>query len=110
MRAFDTALRDFLDIFSHRFISLFYQAWRKYRFDIGSEQGEHNHFFHQLLSLIGLGTRDLQERQAVPDHALAYYSGLLSQRVRPAGNLRQILMDYFEVPVDIEGRQRVELQ
>jgi type VI secretion system protein ImpH len=102
LRASDTALRDFLDIFNHRIISLFYQAWRKYRFDIGSEQGEHNHFFHQLLSLIGLGTGGLQERQAVPDHALAYYSGLLSQRVRPAENLRQILMDYFDVPVDIE--------
>ncbi len=102
LRASDTSLRDFLDIFNHRIISLFYQAWRKYRFDVAYEQGERNRFSRQLLSLVGLGTDGLQERQAVPDDALVYYSGLLSQRPRSAENLRQILIDYFDVPVEIE--------
>ena len=34
----DTAIRDFLDIFNHRMISLFYRAWEKYRFPIGYER------------------------------------------------------------------------
>jgi len=29
-RAHDTALRDFLDIFNHRLLSFFYQAWQKH--------------------------------------------------------------------------------
>ena len=34
LRANDRTLRDFFDIFNHRMISLFYQAWEKYRFTI----------------------------------------------------------------------------
>jgi type VI secretion system protein ImpH len=102
LRASDTSLRDFFDIFNHRIISLFYQAWKKYRFDVAHEQGKRNQFSRQLLSLVGLGTTGLEGRQAVSDDALVYYSGLLSQRPRSAENLRQILIDYFEVPVAIE--------
>ncbi|MGC2662230.1 MAG: type VI secretion system baseplate subunit TssG, partial [Bryobacteraceae bacterium] len=36
----DRTLRDFLDLFHHRIISLFYLAWQKYRFIVGFEQGE----------------------------------------------------------------------
>jgi type VI secretion system protein ImpH len=32
LRNKDRALAEFLDIFHHRMISLFYQAWEKYRF------------------------------------------------------------------------------
>jgi type VI secretion system protein ImpH len=101
-RASDGSLRDFLDIFNHRFISLFYRAWRKYRFDVSAERDERDRFSRHLLSLLGLGTDGLQDRQAVPDDSLIYYSGLLAQRPRSAQALRQILTDYFAVPVVIE--------
>jgi len=102
LRASDTSARDFLDIFNHRIISLFYQAWRKYRFDVAYERGERHRFSRQLLSLIGLGTEGLQDRQAIPDDALVYYAGMLAARPRSAQALRQILADYFDVPVQIE--------
>jgi type VI secretion system protein ImpH len=102
LRSSDTSSRDFFDIFNHRIISLFYRAWRKYRFDVAYEHGERNRFALQLLSLVGMGTDGLQNRQAIPDDALVYYAGLLSQQPRSAANLRQILMDYFGVRVEIE--------
>jgi type VI secretion system protein ImpH len=102
LRSSDTSLRDFLDIFNHRMISLFYRAWRKYRFDVAYERGERTRFSVQLLGLVGLGTDGLRDRQAIPDDALIYYSGLLAQRPRSAQALRQILADYFDVPVEIE--------
>lgn len=55
-----------------------------------------------LLSLVGLGTDGLQERLAIPDDAMLYYSGLLAQQPRSAQALRQILADYFDVPVEVE--------
>ncbi len=102
IKAKDTALRDFLDIFNHRMISLFYQAWEKYQFTVQYERGEGDRLSHYLLDLIGLGTKGLANRQAVADHSLAYYAGLLSQHPRTAVGLRQILEDYFEVPAEVE--------
>ena len=101
LRARDSTLRDFLDMFNHRMISLFYQAWEKYRFMVAYERGERDRFTRHLLALIGLGTPGLQERQAVADDALLYYSGLLSRKARPAAALRAMLSDYFDVPVEI---------
>ena len=101
-RAGDSSAADLFDIFNHRIISLFFQAWEKYRFWIAYERGDRDQFSHHLLDLIGLGTRGLQDRQAVPDDSLLYYSGLLAQHPRSAVALEQILNDYFEVPVEVE--------
>ena len=102
LRESDHSLRDFLDLFNHRIISLFYRAWRKYRFDVAYEQGERDLFSRHLLSLLGLGTDGMRDRQAISDDSLIYYAGLLSQRPRSAQALQQILSDYFAVPVAIE--------
>ena len=98
----DHTLQDFLDIFHHRIISLFYQAWLKYRFQFRLERGEFGAFSHYLMDLIGLGTAGLQNRQTVPDEGLLYYSGLLAQQPRSATSLRLLLGDYFQAPVEIE--------
>jgi type VI secretion system protein ImpH len=102
LRHKDSALRDFLDIFNHRLASLFYQAWEKYRFTIAYERGERDRFSHHLLDLIGMGTPGLENRLAVRDDSLLFYSGLLSLHTRSAAALRTILWDYFDVPVEID--------
>jgi type VI secretion system protein ImpH len=101
IRVRDTALRDFLDIFNHRMISLFYQAWERYRFTVQYERGGGDRLSNYLLDFIGLGTKGLGSRQAVPDNSLIYYAGLLAQRPRSAQALRQLIEDYFEVPAEI---------
>lgn len=101
-RAKDEAASDFFDVFNHRMISLFFQAWQKYRFTVAYERGERDRFSHHLLDLVGLGTGGLQNRQAVLDDSLIYYAGLLAQWPRSASALRQVLADYFGVPVEIE--------
>ena len=60
----DRTLRDFLDIFHHRAISLFYRAWEKYRFGVPYERGEEDKFSSYLLSVIGLGAASLQTSSA----------------------------------------------
>jgi type VI secretion system protein ImpH len=100
--AHDSTLRDFLDIFNHRFISLLYRAWEKYRFPVAYERGGKDPFQGYLLNLIGLGTKGLRNRQPFPDQALIGYEGLLAQYPRSASALCQMLRHYFEIPVDIE--------
>ena len=101
VRARDTALRDFFDVFNHRIISLFYQAWERYKFTVQYERGEGDRLSHYLLDFIGLGTKGLRGRQAVPDMSLVYYAGLLGQKPRSAQALKQLIEDYFEVPAEI---------
>jgi len=101
-RARDHAARDFLDLFHHRLLSLFYQAWEKYRFGVALERGERDRISHHLADLIGLGTAGLENRQPVPDTALLYYTGILGLHTRPAAALAQMLQDYFGVGVEIE--------
>lgn len=98
----DATLRDFFDIFHHRLLSLFYRAWEKYRFAVPYERGEEETFTRHLMDLIGLGTPCLQDRQAVYDQSLLFYTGLLAQQPRSAGSLRQVLADYFDVEVQVE--------
>ena len=102
IRARDTTLRDFLDLFNHRIVSLFYQAWEKFHFEIPYERGELDRFSHYVLALLGLNTPGLQDRQDVADDSLLFYGGLISMHSRSATVLRQVLSDYFNVPVEIE--------
>lgn len=101
-RAKDHVFRDFVDIFNHRLLSLFYAAWEKYRFPVNFERDGQDRFTHYLLDFIGLGTEGLQNRTSIPDRAMVYYAGLLGMQPRSALALRQILSDYFGVPVEVE--------
>ena len=102
LQARDHTLRDFLDLFHHRIISLFYRAWQKYHFQFLLERGEADPFSQYLLDLVGLGTEGLQERQPMADESLVYYSGLLGQQPRSSTALRLLLSDYFQAPVEVE--------
>ena len=102
IRAHDTTLRDFFDLFNHRILSLFYQAWEKYHFQVTYERGELDRFSHYVLVLLGLDTPGLGNRQDVADDSLLFYGGLLSMHSRSATGLRQVLWDYFDVGVEIE--------
>ncbi|HSB36382.1 MAG TPA: type VI secretion system baseplate subunit TssG, partial [Thermoanaerobaculia bacterium] len=97
----DLALWEFLDLFNHRFVSLFYRAWRKYRFAFSYEAGGEDPFTEAIYALIGLGTEGLRDRQIVPDEALLFYAGLIAQRPHSTSALTSILRNYFGVPVGI---------
>jgi type VI secretion system protein ImpH len=79
VREKDSTLAEFLDVFNHRSISLFYRAWEKYRFPISFErqrpvreqgQGGDDFFTFCLQCLIGLGTDGLRGRQSLDDDQL----------------------------------------
>jgi len=103
----DYAARAFMDVFSHRAVSLFYQAWRKHRLPIQYEADRQNRFLPLVLSLAGVGQKGLRNRLqgdqgGVPDEALAFYAGALQQRTLSAKQLQQVLQGYLNVPVRID--------
>ncbi len=92
----DTAMWTFLDMFSHRMISMFFRAWEKYRFPVGYERGQ-DKFTGYLFDIVGLGTPGLRGRMNVADESLLPYSGLIAQKPHSSNALANILSDYFGV-------------
>ncbi len=101
LREKDTTLADFLDIFHHRLLSLFYQAWEKYRFPVAYERDGIDRFSKQVRCLVGIGTPGLQNRLPVRDETLLYYSGLLALQPKSATALEALLEDYFRAPFEV---------
>lgn len=97
----DTALRDFLDLFNHRLVSLLYRARKKYRPALDSKAPDEGRVASVLHSLIGLGTPHLLRRMGIPDRSLLPYAGLLVDPARSTVGLTRLLEDCFEVPVDV---------
>lgn len=101
-RARDHGLREFLDLFHHRMLSLFYRAWEKHTLVAMYRKRGRDHFTHHLMDLVGIGSKGLQQRMAVHDEAIAFYTGLLALQPRSAAALQQVLEDYFGVPVEVD--------
>jgi type VI secretion system protein ImpH len=126
-----TALRDWLDLFNHRLISLFYRAWEKYRFYLPFERGESSErdpdaFSRCLYSMIGLGFRSHRNRFRVTyaerlpkteaggearvrekellrldDSIFLRFGGLFAHRPRCAVSLESFLHIYLQLPVKV---------
>lgn len=101
LRIKDKSFRDFLDIFNHRAISLFYRAWTKYRLPAQYRRDLSDPISRTLLSLSGLGTRHLTGRHEVADSSFIWYTGLFAAQPRSAVALELLLEDYFAVPVEV---------
>jgi type VI secretion system protein ImpH len=102
LRAGDGAMRAFFDLFNHRALSLFYRAWEKHHFTAGYERGEQDPLSPHIMDLMGLGTAGLSARQTFADEAFMFRCGLFSLHTRSAAGLRALIIDYFDVPVEIE--------
>ena len=97
--------QDFMDLFNHRAVSLFYRATWKYRLEHHYRTDRGNPFQEYVLSLIGLSTRGLRESCGLPVDRMLRYPGLFLQHPRSASALQGFLTDFFEVPVEIEQLQ-----
>jgi type VI secretion system protein ImpH len=97
----DTAAWDFLDLFNHRMISLFYRAWEKYRFPVAYERGD-DRFTEFLFDIVGMGTSGLRGRQSFQDEALLFYGGIFAQRPHSASAMESVLGDFFEVEARVD--------
>ncbi|VAW63950.1 Uncharacterized protein ImpH/VasB [hydrothermal vent metagenome] len=106
----DSSMEMFFDLFNHRILSLFFQASVKYNLPLhyernrlhNAEKDKQEPQTRALLSLIGMGTKGLNNRLYTKDESLIYYSGLLTQKVRTSTGLKQILRSHFQIPVEID--------
>ena len=98
----DPTIARFLDMLHHRFIALFYRAWAQAQPTVSLDRPAEDRFAFYVGSLIGLGTKEVRDRDPVPDFAKFFYAGLLVRHVRNSDGLAAILAGFFKVPVKIE--------
>lgn len=107
----DHAARAFMDVFSHRAVALFYEAWCKHRLAMRYEQQPEVRFLGETLALAGFGPRALRGRSGViRDESLAYHAGTLQRGCVSAIQLQTALSIHLRVPVRVEqfvGRRYV---
>jgi type VI secretion system protein ImpH len=99
------ALRDFLDLFNHRLVSLFVRAASKYRLPLAYETSPEpgsDAISTALRGIVGLATDHVRGRLTVGDQTILHYAGLYGHQPRSASGLVSILSDYFGGPVHIE--------
>jgi type VI secretion system protein ImpH len=96
----DRTLWEFLDLFTHRTVSLFFRAWEKYRFPVNYERGKDD-FTEYLFDIVGLGTHGLRGRLDLDDETLLPYGGLIVQKPHSASAVKNLVSDYFGVPAEI---------
>ena len=109
VRKKDHALRNFLDLFNHQLIAMFYDAWSKYRLPIvferhalEAERRQDDKVTRSLFSLVGLGIPELRQRLPYHDHAVLYYGGHFSHAPRNGVTLEAMVQDFFGLPTKLQ--------
>lgn len=99
----DSGLREFLDIFHHRLLTLLYQAQRRHRLWLSDTRPEESKFANYLFSFAGVGVGKPEARKStgLPERSFLAYAGLLWQQPRSASGLERILADCFKVSIKI---------
>ncbi|MBP6952004.1 MAG: type VI secretion system baseplate subunit TssG [Alphaproteobacteria bacterium] len=106
----DTSLKDFLDIFNHRLISVLHLIRKQYMLSLNSLTPEKTEIAQSLRSFLGIEPPALQNRLHVPDRSLLDYASLYWSHPHSAEGLTSILSSYFHIDVRVEkcvGRWRL---
>lgn len=86
------ATRDFLDLFNHRLISLFYRSWEKTQPAVHQERPEDDIFTQIMRALTGC-----------EQNWQLYYGAAFARRSRSASMLRSVLEDIVGMGVEIRA-------
>ncbi|MGK5031598.1 type VI secretion system baseplate subunit TssG [Janthinobacterium sp. MDT1-19] len=101
----DAGVSAFLDIFSHRMVVLYYQAWEKYRLESTLQTQAKDAQLPLLLALAGVRRTALPasaEPDAVTQDVAAWYAGQLRCRPVSAQAIGPVLAEYCGVPVSLQ--------
>ena len=108
----DSSLRSFYDLFHHRLISLFFRAWKKYRFSAGFRTDASDPFTKRLLAFVGVDIWGAVSKHGLPPGDLLPLAALLSSRTRPARTLQIVLerlLPGYKVQIEQFVARRVRL-
>lgn len=98
----DPTFKEFLDLFNHRMLSLFYRASVQFDASINFDRADSNAYDEFLGALCGLSPSASANRDSISDLAKRYYPGWLSGSSKSPDGIVSIVGDYFDLPVSVE--------
>ncbi len=110
VRVGDTALRDFLDLFNNRLISIYYKSIVKLHPGRGPDpHPSESPFARYAYSIAGMGTKYLRTSPVteapggagVPDASLLRHAALFATNPRSAAGLEKLVTDHFDISAKV---------
>ncbi len=98
----DACLRDFADIFHHRFACLLYRAWADAQPVSSFDRGGRSGFGAHVAALAGYDSAPLQNRDSLADNFKLRHAGQFSRQVRSAHELGVLIGYYLGVPAQVQ--------
>lgn len=99
----DHAVKDFLDLFQHRAVSLLQRCWTKYRYYREYRPDGSDPISQWLFALMGVLHPALREGTALNWQRLLAYAGIIAMRNHSAPMIRGVMTHYFpDTPIEIE--------
>jgi type VI secretion system protein ImpH len=99
----DSTLAEFIDIFHHRIICLFYRAWAVAHKAVDLDRKEDRTFAEWIASTFGCGLPEMEGLDAIPALDRLPFAGHLSCQTRHASGLQGLLSEYFSTRVKVES-------
>jgi type VI secretion system protein ImpH len=98
----DRTLVDFTDLFHHRMLALLYRSWAQGRPTVSYDRPQEDRFSSYVAAFLGLAAPSLRNRDAWPDRAKWYFSGLLAAGNKTRTGLENMLAEYLQLPVRVQ--------
>lgn len=99
----DPTINDFVNLFQHRLIALFYRAWADADPATNFDRPETDRFRLYVGALMGLGADAGRSRGDVVDFAALGRAAQFGSQSRSASSLEDILAGYFDVPLTVNS-------
>lgn len=103
-------LKDFLDLFNHRLMSLTYRSWKGARLGVQLADDRDQPLVKLALALMGFDFAQTELEEAYPTGWLMRWAGLLAQRPRSAHTLQLLLRDAVHPKIVVEQGAEREVQ
>jgi len=94
---------DFINLFHHRLISLFYRSWANKEPTTQNDLPELNKFKLYLGSLAGYAQPELHNRDGMPDYAKFKYARFLGGKTRYKEGIESMISEMFGIPTLVEN-------
>jgi type VI secretion system protein ImpH len=100
--AHDESMIQFMNMFHHRLLSLFYRVWADKEPTVQYDRPETDRFQCYVGSLLGIGTPELRQRDRLLDNSKLHFAGHFGSTPHHSDGLLSILSSFFNAPIRIK--------